>query len=400
MSNNVFPVPMIVRDRDSAERGAANTVFADRIVGTRIPSIAAQFQYNLPETNAAPEIVSTGTIVTNDSMLKLATGIATDGSAKIQSADYLRYIPGHEAYAIFTCVFATPVEGLTQRTGLFDDDSGTGNGFFIQFEGVVFSIVRRRNGVDTITIINISDVLPTTSGVFDPTKGNVFKISYGYLGFAPVNFEIMLPTNDFYLFAKIEFPNSDVETHIGNSNLPVRVEITNSGKTTNSEIRIGSFSSGIVGSAGADPTSRLFSESLPETTIQGGATPVQLVHFRNKTTYAGIKNKITTQLLLVSASTEGNKAVSWAIIRNATTTTPGTWADTDADSIIEVSTDEVVDVTTGKSLLFWRMAKADSFFEEVENLLIKLRPGEQVTVIVQSQATNDVGLSIRYKDLF
>lgn len=391
--------PLPVSDYDNAHRGAANSIFGDRVVGTRIPTIAAQFQYGLRVDDAVIDIVGSGAVVIEDSMLKLFTGTDADGHVGIQGSDYLRYIPGHEAYAFFTCVFAEPEAGLIQRIGLFDFDGGDGNGFFIGYEGLIFGATRRRAGVDIFLPVETADIFPEGITPFDPTLGNTYKLSYGYLGFATIHFEVLLPHGGFVELASINYPNTSRETHIANTNIPLRAEMTNTGSIVDSEMRIGSVTAGIVDGGGADPIARVFTQALGTTALTGGAVN-QLIHFRNKSTFFGIVNKITSQLILVSTATEGNKTVAWGIKKNSTITTPGTWNNTDLDSVIEYSTDAVVDLATGSDLLLWNMAKADTFFEDVEKYLVKLRPNEWATFFAESQNANEVDLSIRWKDLF
>lgn len=391
------PLPII--DIDSAHRGSANSIFGDKIIGTRIPSIAAQFQYGLRSDDAVIDTVTTGISTISNAMLLLNTGISSTGHVGVQGANYLRYIPGHEAYAFFTVVFNSPAANSSQKAGLFDYDSGNGNGFFVGYEGLQFGITRRRSGIDYFTPVDPLLIFPDDSGVFDPTKGNIYKISYGYLGFATIHFEVMLPKGGFIDLASIEYPNTSTETHITNTNIPLRAEVTNSGNVSDLQIKIGSITAGIVDGGGADPIARVFTQSLGIITLVG-ATVTQLGHFRNKSTFFGITNKITSQLILISTATEGNKPVALGVKKNSTITAPGTWADTDADSVIEFSTDAVVNLTTGTDLLLWDMAKTDSFFEDVEKFLIKLRPNEWATFYALSSSTNDITLSIRWKDLF
>ena len=393
--DNPFPVV----NYDASHRSSVNSIFGDKIIGTRVPSIAAQFQYGLREDDAVLDSVGSGNSSISDSMLLLNTGIDSDGHIGIQGTDYVRYIPGHEAYTFFTCIFAEPSENLTQRIGLFDFDSGNGNGFFVGYNDLVFGVTRRRAGVDTFIPVDISEVFPSEIPVFDPSKGNVYKISYGYLGFATIHFEILQPHGGFVELASIDYPNTSTETHIANTNIPLRAEMTNSGSTADSQMKIGSVSAGIVDGGGADPIARVFTFPLPSTTLVGGIQN-QLIHFRNKGTFFGITNKITSQLLLLSAATDGNKTVAWVIEKNATITTPGTWTDADIDSIMEYSTDAVVAIGTGKPLTLWNMAKVDSFFEDVEKYLIKLRPNEWATFHALSTGASDIDLSIRWKDLF
>ena len=393
------PLPTI--NYDSAHRNSVNSIFGDKITGARIPSIAAQFQYGLRADDAIIDTVTTGNTTISNSMLLLNTGVAADGHVGIQGADYLRYIPGHEAYAFFTCVFDSPVVGSIQRIGLFDFDSGNGNGFFVGYRGTQFGITRRRAGTDSFTPVDLAHVFPEDAGVFDPTKGNVYKISYGYLGFATIHFELLLPHGGFIELSSIDYPNTDTETHIANANIPLRAEMTNSGSTTDLQMKIGSVSAGIVDGGGADPIARIFTFALPTTTLVAGVVN-QLITFRNKSTFFGITNKISTQLKLISAATDGNKPVRWGIRKNPDEILPGTatWTDVSVDSVMEYSTDFNGDLATGGDSLLWNMARADSFFEDVENLLVKLRPNQWATIYAISQNANDIDLSIRWKELF
>lgn len=382
---------------DTAHRNSVNSVFGDTITGIRKPSISGQFQYGLRADDAVVDLVGTGTTSFSNAMLLLNTGTDSDGHMGIQGADYIRYLPGNEAYAIFTCVFASPVADSIQRIGIFDYDGGNGNGFFIGFQDEQFGVTRRRSGVDSFTPVDINDVFPSNYETFDPTKGNVYKISFGYL--STIHFEILLPHGGFVEFASIDYPNSSTETSIANTNIPVRAEMTNNGNTTDLEMKIGSVTAGIVDGGGADPIARIFTFAITTTTLVA-ATITPLITFRNKNSYFGITNKISTQLKLISAATEGNKPVKLGIRKNPDEVTPGNWTDVSVDSVMEYSTDVVNDLATGGDSLLWNMAKADSFFEDVENLEVKLRPEQWATIYAISPAANDVDLSIRWKELF
>jgi hypothetical protein len=395
--DNPFPIS----DIDSAHRESSNSIFGDKLIGTRVPSIAGQFQYGLRSDDAVVDVVGSGNTSFSNAMLILNTGVDADGHLGIQGSDYLRYIPGHEAYAFFTCVFATPVADSIQRIGLFDFDGGDGNGFFIGFNGEQFGVTRRRAGVDTFMPVVVSSVFPEDITPFDPTKGNVYKISYGFLGFATIHFEILLPHGGFVELASFDYPNTSTETHIANTNIPLRAEMTNDGNTTDLEMRIGSVTAGIVDGGGADPIARIFTFAIPTTALSGGTTN-QLITFRNKSSYFGITNKISTQLQLISSATDGNKPVRWGIRKNPDEVTPGsaTWTDVSVDSVMEFSTDFIADLTTGKDSLLWNLSRADSFFEDVEDYLVKLRPNEVATIHATSQTASDIDLSIRWKELF
>jgi hypothetical protein len=385
--------PLHVNDTDHNKRTALNTVFGDRVIGHRIPSLAAQFQYGLAGDDASGTPVGSGNYVVEDSLLKLRTGTDSNGAFTMQSTNYVRYIPGYEAWMAFTAVFTQGVADSHQYAGLYDDNDG----FYIGYKDSQFIIGRRRSGVDYHTTIDETKVLPFEK--FDPTKGNVYMITFGYLGFAPINFSILDSDGIWRNLGRIEYPNTETETHITQTNLPVRAEVVNAGNTTNLEFRSGSLAAGIVDGGGSDPAVRSFTYKTGLVSITSGN--VLIVAFRSKTTYNSIENRISSLLTLISAATDTSKIAQWSLLDNPPYT-GGTWTDIDVDSTLEYSTDTTITDFTGDTFIDWTMGRLDTFFEEVKEFNLNLRPGKAAAFAVQlpGGANGDVGLSIRWDELF
>lgn len=388
--------PVHVTSTDGNLRSGANTVFGDRLVGQRIPSLAAQFVYGIEEDTTDSGIVTTGTISFIDSMLALSTGIASDGSASIETKEYLRYIPGFEAQCFFTSVFTPGAANSVQRTGLFDSNDG----FFIGYEGTDFTVTRRRDGVDYTTTIDVTNVFPDAT--FDPTLGNIYKISFGYLGFAPITFEVMDKENVWRILHKIEYPNTEVVTHIKNTYLPLRGEVTNSGNITDLSVYIGSVYMGIVdGSASArDVTARNFSHSEVDTITAGGYVVFVL---RNKTTFQGITNRIRATLKYLSVACEGNKPVSFYLLKNQAFTNTPTWTDVDTNnSTCEFSLDATVAPTALElsSRTPISLGKSGNDFISLIDSADGIFPGDWYVIYASSTATSDTVTGIDWKEEF
>lgn len=389
--------PLPIQDIDAENRQSLNTVFGEKITGRRVPSFAAQFQYGIAEDQADTILLNGGTATTDESLLKVNTGTNAAGSASIQTTDYLRYLPGHEAYIFFTGVFTQGVADSYQRAGLFDGE----NGFFIGYEGVDFCVARMRGSVIYKTVIDPSTIFDEEKdGIYDPTKGNVYRISFGYLGFATVNFEVMAPCGCWKRIHKIEYPNTSGLTHILQTNLPARAEVANTGNTSDIEFNAGSYEVGVVDGAGADASSRFFTANVGETAITAG--DFEIITFRNKSTYKTIENRISAQLLLFSASTDVTKLPNFNIYVDSDLTNIPTWTDFDTDSVLEISTDATIDTSTGFSQLAWSMGKLDALFEMVDTLNVRLRPGQTATFVINTAlgANGTTALSVRWKELF
>lgn len=383
---------------DASGRSSFNSVFGEKITGVRKPSISAQFQYGLLDDDADITENNGGTVAVVDNMLTFSTGTNIAGQAIAQSKNYVRYLPGSELYCNFTCAFTTPKADSYQYAGIFDDNDG----FFIGYDGTDFIICRRRAGVDFKTIIPQSafaDIFDE-GYTFDPTKLNVYKISFGYLGAATINFEIMQASNEWKVLYKIEYPGTATVTHIAQTYLPVRGEVANTGNNTDIVIKVGSLSAGIVDGAGAVPSERVYNYSKGITSIT--TNPQLIFTFRNKTTYNSIENRISALLCLVSLSTELNKNARFQFLLNPTLTNTPTWSDMATNSILEISTDATINTATGEILLPVNVFKTDTFFEYIRELGIKIRPGDIVAILLRTDAgvTGTTDISIRWREEF
>jgi hypothetical protein len=395
---NLFTNSTPSYSKDTANRVASNTVFGEQIIGKKVPYIAAQFIYPLDSESIIDGSSGIGSISISDSLAIGETGASDNSSAVLQSKNTVRYIPGHESYIFFTAIFDTPVDGSGQEIGLYDGN----NGFWVGYKDTQFGLMRLRNGVENFVHIEDFDTDILTGNnvhdfIFDPTKGNVFKISYGYLGFAVINLEILCNNGDWLTVHTIRYPNENTATNIGNTYLPVRAKVYNTTNNTNLTLKSGSVSAGIVdgGSSQEDVTSRKFSLTL--LSIATG-TNTELVVLRNKSVFGGVANHIPFRATRVSFATDGAQSVSIAINRNMTITNSPTWQDVDANSIIEYSTDAVVTPGTGREFISFQLAKNTDYVENVLDYEIILLPNETATVLVNGN--NDVLSSITWKELF
>ena len=394
-----FSNPLSAADIDPMGRFGLNTVFGDRIYGIRKTSIAAQFQYGIEDGTSEAEIVSTGSVSIVESMLVISSGVAVDGKARIQSTETIRYVPGQETYCNLTVVFSSPKADSKQFAGLYDDDDGF---FFGYNTDGLFYFTRRREGVDEFHVIDIAAFNTKYRYTFDPMYGNVYRISFGYLGFAPISLEVMLPTGSWGLLHKIEYPNSATETHIQQTFLPVRGEVENSGNDTDVVIKSGSLAAGIVDGGGDDIAGRRFSWANEVVfTVLANTT---LVTFRNKTSFQGRTNRVPALLLLIAGDLDTNKSGRWKLYKNPTLEAAPVpvWADADTNnSTLEYSLNADVDYAASTELyLAWNVFKTSDFFEIVEDLELLLSPGETASFVIEGTGIGEANLSIRWSELF
>ena len=393
---SLFGNVAIGTQEDFVGRQGFNTVFGDTVVASRIPNFAAQFQYGLETNSFNSTIVGSGSFDFTDSMLNIHTGTDSNGSVILESTNYLRYIPGYEVQGLFTAIFSNDTN-INQRAGIFDDE----NGFYLKWNGENFQGCRIRDSVESCDNLNTTDVFG--EGIdLNISNGNIYSFSYGYLGFAPITFSVMTPQGSWVLLHQIEFPNSQPQTHITQSHLPLRAENSNEGSTTNSTLSFGSLWAGIVDGnivpgTISDPTARFFTQQSEIKTASSG----NVFAFRSKNTYNGVDNRIQSLLKLVSCTTDGNKPVAFRLLQNPNVTSAN-WTDVHENSVLQVSDNLVLaaGAEDGTTFMNWGLAKSDSFFEDVSGENLLLPPGGVAVFYFESTQSTETQCSIRWAELF
>lgn len=390
-------------------RNGMTSMFGDMVTSKRQTQLQGQFGYGLlnPESTI-PTITGSGEIVAENSMLKVRTGTA-DGTANIESLQAIRYIPSMMAYSFFTLggiQTGTGLTGTKQYSGLFDDVDG----FFVGQKDGVFSIGYRRDSVDIIITqdnFNIDKLDGTgDSGLtIDPSKGNVYLIMFGYLGFAPIVFKVMDENGIMREFHVIQYPNLNTQTNLTLPYLPASSFTDNTGSGIVLENFIGSLDAGIIEDGKIDVSAENFGFNLE---VVPAYLPVSttgtdlLVAFRGAQTINGIKNKISSLLNQVSIITDQSpQDATVELIFNPTITTPGTWTAANTNSAVEFSTDTIFDLASGRSSgLIVTLLKTDKYLEFVDKLNLLLRRGEIAVFKFSSTNGSIAKFTIGYKDLF
>lgn len=236
--------------------------FGASITSARITQISANFSQALTYNDVTSTTTSTGTVTQANGSVVIASGTGTTSTASLVTNSFLSYTPGHELYAIFTAAFTTPTSSASnQRIGLYD----ASNGFFIGYQGTSFGVTWRQNGVDTFTAqasfnedtltgnVNSFFLRGASPEAIDPTKKNIFRIRYGWLGAAPVRFEVLSPEGRWVKFHTLRYPNTAVAPHTYNPNLPITCEVTKTASdATNLQISSSSWDGGITDYADSD----------------------------------------------------------------------------------------------------------------------------------------------------
>lgn len=228
-----------LKTRTAFERGTEDS-FAHLITGSVHNDIDIQFYRDTVANLTTVTTANGGTASATGGMATFTTAAQANSQAKGVSLTSTRYTAGAEMYALFTAAFTgTPSANTYQRIGLYDDNDG----FFIGYEGTSFGVTVRKGGSDTsVAQASFSEddltgsatsefTRATTPEAIDLTKLNVYRIRFGWVGSAPITFEVLSPDGEWVQFHTIHQPNLAAVPSLENADLPVTADVTNGADT-------------------------------------------------------------------------------------------------------------------------------------------------------------------------
>lgn len=247
----------LLRDQDIAANADKET-FGAAIVAHRSTEVTVDWSQTAAINGVGLTVSGGGSSSQANGQFQIISGTAVTASAFAQSVQKARYQPGREIYAMFTSAFTAPTSASSnQRAGIYD----VNNGFWVGYEGTTFGITKRNATVNTTVLqasFNVDTLLGTAGSLFtsggvavaiDPTKLNVYRIRFGWLGGAPIAFQVMSPDGNWVTFHRILAPNSSTTPSIQNPTLPITMEVNKTtADATSLIIYTSSWESGSAGS--------------------------------------------------------------------------------------------------------------------------------------------------------
>jgi len=394
------------------------SIFGDRVISERLDAVSIQFEYGVSSYDVASSTGQTGLVQSFTSMAIVSTGIGQSATAKISSLQSVPYYPGHDTYVFFTAVFFQGgAANSTQWIGIFSTQVGgvmsETDGAAVGYSGTNFSVLFRQNSVDTIitqTNFNVDELNGTgPSGyTINPTKINVFRIAFGWLGAAPIQYQILTPQGTWQTFHQILLNNTTNQPTFLNPNLPITMAVANNGNTTNVSIGSGSWNGGSI----QQPTtaaSRFFPLNAPLTIATSGTTETYVINLINPTTYNGVTNRIVLLITYVAAVPYNSTSqLTLVNLRKNATVTGTVYTENNPYTVLQFSTAGTF--TPGSGTLEFVMPisnlggnSRNSFLPAMlaNNFVIMLNPGDTLTISVQNLtvvATLDLALTVGHQE--
>ena len=393
-----FPNRIMIRDPDGTV--AEVTRYGQQVIGLRHDDIKCRFEYNNSTNDVSVTTTGTGTSSNSNSQAVASTGAGV-GKCTFDTVRSVPYQPAHEIYFFGSAVFTTGAANTNQRYGMFDDDDG----FFFGYSGTTFGVTLRKGASDTFiakSAWNKDKCDGTGTSVFnlDPTKNNQYKISFGWLGIAPISFHIYGGESRGWVLAHvIDYTNTQTTPTVNSPSHKIRWQVERTSGAGAITVAVGCVSGGSIQGEHSHAGRRVFAGSAATTLT--AATETFIAAFRSVTTFQSKTNKVRAEAVYMGASTDGTKNVRLVLKRNATIT-GGAWSSVDANnSIMEVNT-TAASFSGGTSEMVVPMLKTDTLALDLGagHIHLELFPGESMMVTGYSAGANDVEVAFRWEEYF
>lgn len=270
------------------------------------------------------EVTVTGTAEQqyNRSLLKLS-GHAS-GTSSMQTIKTLRYISGQTIEAGFTLA---PSRQLLAGESLIGGCFTSNNGMFMGWFGNEFKCGYRNveQGADVLS--------PAIDVELTPLQMNRFRIRYGYLGVGNIEYSVKLANKWEVIHVFETDGNLSERTHTGEPITPMRIELNSTDASLYSVS--GCCYAGVYGElSGHEKPSQDSISRVVNTVNNGDQLPI--CAWRSKTTFGLYENMIQTQLTTLEIANDQTGMYAFKILSYPQgTITTGTWANTNAWTVIE-----------------------------------------------------------------
>lgn len=239
----------------------------------------------------------------------------------------------------------------------------------------------------------------TTLPLLVHTNGNVFEISYQWLGFGGIVGSIESGLTSRFVKVNIEhYSNSNTIPSVDNPTLPLCAFVKNTTNDTAIVMFVGSMGGFIEGAESRFGIRR----GAERGEVAVGTTEIPLLTVHNRLVYNGVINRVRVRISIIGAENDGTKSGRAKVYRDVILT-GASFVDIDTDnSVVSVDTSATAMVADIKK--FWfsiPLAKSDSHIVLVDDFDEILYPGEFLTISgVATGASAAMAASINVTELF
>jgi hypothetical protein len=368
------------------------TAFGELQVADMDPQVQITFPYNINTEIVTPVTSSTTATVTQaNQMARLNTGATAGVSASLQSNRTAKYRAGQGIDVRFTALFTTgSTSGTKQLAGVGNLVGGQPqDGYFFGMSGSSFGIWTYLDSVGTFISSSGFSIdqfngagrsnNPSGFGIV-PDKGNVYNITYQWLGYGAITFTAENPSTG--RFAKghvIEYANANVVPSTTNPTFPLTYFVDNGGNAEDIELK---SASGAVFVGGIDKITGP-SQSTGSVFENGQGSGFALEGVPVMPSGSSNTSYVSSYLRSLSVSFDGanNTVGTLEIIDNATITSPvNNYIDPNNSAVRAVN--GTIVAGTGKKLLKISIPHPGGQTIDLTEYGFEIQPGRNLTFLV------------------
>jgi len=216
--------------------------------------------------------------------------------------------------------------------------------------------------------------------ILDPTKGNVYKIQYQWLGFGAINFYIESQETGLFVFVhQIKYSNQNTTTSVLNPSMPLSIKVLNTTNNSNIVVQVPSMAAFVEGITNDSGLLNAINNSKSSVTTQ-----LNILTIRNNATFNSINNKKYINPLFLSVANTSNADAVFRVILN--TTLGGSPSYTDISSTTSVVSYDIAGttITGGRVLAVYYLNGNTNIQINIDNLPIRLNTSETLTISATS----------------
>lgn len=370
----------------------SQSLFGEQRVAERTPVIELNSAYGVSNVRDVISVSNSGTVTAaSTGEILLSTGATASSTARLDSAERIRYIPGFDAeIGIGIRIPTLPTGNQEAKWGVRNPDQTEGIYFGVDATG--FYVATLRNSVETKiydTLFNINK-LDGAEGEeidrrfdIDLSEGNIFQVDYSWYGYGQIVWEVTgIPTGrNKQVPIRCHQAKIDGTTSVQSPNLPIFIEATNGGDAADFDVYVGGRQASVVGRY--VPKYRTTAQA--RASVSTTTTSLPLVSFRNKSGFEDRTIQIDDALAIVASQDHVIEFYINPTLTDASWTTPTNA--TASETALE--TDVSATALSGGTLVFSYYAAAGLGAQErpVESLAVFDIPENQIVTMAARTVT-------------
>ena len=213
---------------------------------------------------------TSSTYNSNRSSVTIQVNGSVSGRRVRQSRFRPYYQPGKSQLIMVTTIVGTAPTGITKRWGCFDDK----NGLYFEYSNNELYVCKRTYTSGSPVDLKVHqsnwnkeklDSRSSFGTTLDPTKGNIYFISFEWLGLGDVQFGVIIDTQ-FIVLHQMKHSNTEDRVYMTTPNLPIRYEIISNG-TGSSSSSMEVVCASVLSEGGINPTGTIRTIDRGSTTL-------------------------------------------------------------------------------------------------------------------------------------